>query len=181
MSDDPNLPHAAAVGDDDRPSAIADLLAGAVWFVVAIAIAIAAWRMDRLEHLQVSIYSAPGLVPGILGLSIAFMALLLMVRAIRGGAFRQLGLPRLRLADHWRLGLTLFLCLVFSVGLIGRGLPFWLAAAIFVSTFIFVFQFEDRRDDGTLLRGGAIAIANGLISGLAIHYLFQDLFLVRLP
>jgi hypothetical protein len=65
--------------------------------------------------------------------------------------------------------------------LVGHGLPFWLAAAIFVTLFVLIFQFEERRRAGTLLRGTAFAVAYGLISGLAIHHLFQDVFLVRLP
>ena len=50
-----------------------------------------------------------------------------------------------------------------------------------VAVTVFVFQFADRRRDGTLLRGAVFAIIFGLISGLVIHYAFQDLFLVRLP
>ena len=67
------------------------------------------------------------------------------------------------------------------LGLVGRGLPFWLAAALFVAVFVFIFQFEERRQAGTILRGAAFAAVYGLIVGLAIHYLFQDVFLVRLP
>ena len=46
---------------------------------------------------------------------------------------------------------------------------------------MFVFQFPERRRESTLARGAIFAMAFGLIAGFAIHYLFQDLFLVRLP
>jgi hypothetical protein len=44
-----------------------------------------------------------------------------------------------------------------------------------------VFQFEDRRKNGQLVRGVAFALFFGAVSGLAIHYVFQDVFLVRVP
>ncbi|MBI5911336.1 MAG: tripartite tricarboxylate transporter TctB family protein [Betaproteobacteria bacterium] len=165
----------------EKPTPFADLLTGAVWFVVAAAIAIGAWQMDRLEHLKISIYTVPGLVPGALGLCIALMAILLMVRALRAGALAHIDLPQVRIADDWRLIVALILCLVFAIGLVGHGLPLWLAATIFVALFVFIYQYEERKAAGTLTRGAILALVAGLVSGLAIHHLFQDLFLVRLP
>ena len=167
--------------EDEKPSPFADLLTGAVWLALAAAIVIGAWQMDRLSHLQASIYTAPGLVPGLLGCSIGFMAILLMARAVRAGALAQAAWPRVNIADHWRLIAILVLSLGYAIGLIGHGVVFWLASAIYVAVTVFIFQFADRRRDGTLIRGGVIAIAFGIISGLVIHYAFQDLFLVRLP
>ncbi len=188
--------------DDEKPSPFADLVTGAAWLAVSIGIIIGAWRMDRLEHLAATIYTVPGLVPGLLGAALALMSLLLILRGVRGGALRalpgkvdpgfpkgnaaniesrQAQWPRIRLVDHWRLIAALALALAFSVGLLGRGLPFWLAAALYVAAMVFVFQYEDRRRDGTLLRGAAFAAVFGAISGLVVHFAFQDIFLVRLP
>lgn len=167
--------------DTEKPSPLADLVAGAGFLALAAAIVIGAWRMDRFQHLQASIYMAPGLVPALLGGSIGFMAILLMTRAVRAGALAQAAWPRVKITDHWRLIAILVLSLGFAVGLIGRGSPFWLASALYVTVTVFVFQFADRRRNGTLLRGAIFAIAFGVISGLVIHYSFQDLFLVRLP
>lgn len=167
--------------EDEKPSPFADLLTGAVWLALAAAIVIGAWRMDRFQHLQASIYMAPGLVPALLGGSIGFMAILLVLRAVRAGALAQAAWPKVRLADYWRLTAILALSLTYAIGLIGRGLPFWLASAIYVTVTVFVFQFADRRRNGTLPRGAIFAIVFGIISGLIIHYSFRDLFLVRLP
>ena len=79
--------------EDEKPSPFADLLTGAVWLALAAAIVIGAWQMDRLTHLQASIYTVPGLVPGLLGCSIGFMAILLMARAVRAGALAQAAWP----------------------------------------------------------------------------------------
>ncbi|RKE72211.1 tripartite tricarboxylate transporter TctB family protein [Pseudorhodoplanes sinuspersici] len=137
--------------------------------------------MDRLEHLKVSTYTAPGVVPGLLGIAIAIMGILLIVRSLRAGALAQMQIPALNPLEHWRLLTALALCLAFSLGLLGSGLPFWLAAAIFIAVFVFIFQFEDRKRAGTILRGAAVAIVFALICGGTIHYIFQELFLVRLP
>lgn len=167
--------------DDEKPSPFADLVTGAAWLAVSIGIIIGAWRMDRLEHLAATIYTVPGLVPGLLGAALALMSLLLILRGVRGGGLAQARWPRIRLLDHWRLIAALGLALAFAVGLLGRGLPFWLAAALYVAAMVFVFQYEDRRRDGTLLRGAAFAAVFGVISGLVVHFAFQDIFLVRLP
>lgn len=167
--------------EDRKPSPFADLISGGVWLALAIGIMVVSWNMDRLAHLQATIYTAPGLVPGLLGLAIAIMGALLILRAIRAGAITQIHRPAFNPRQNWRLVVALALCLTFALGLLGSGLPFWLAAAIFIAAFVIVFQFEDRKAAGTLLRGAAFAVAFGLICGGAIHYVFQDLFLVRLP
>jgi len=167
--------------EDQKPTPFADFLSGCLWLVLAIGIVIGSWTMDRLTHLQATAYTAPGLVPGLLGLAIAIMGLLLIMRSLRAGALAQAQLPTFNPREHWRLLTALALCLTFSIGLIGSGLPFWLAAAIFIAVFVFVFQFEERKRAGTILRGAFVAIVFGLICGGAIHYIFQELFLVRLP
>lgn len=167
--------------EDEKPSAFADLLAGAAWLLLAVAIIAGSWQMDRLTHLQATIYTMPGLVPGLLGTAIGIASIILIVRALKAGALTDVRWPRIHLAEHWRLIAVLVLCLGYAVGLVARGMPFWLASAIFTAVFIFVFQFADRRRDGALPRGALVAVTVGLVSGLVIHYAFQDLFLVRLP
>lgn len=167
--------------EDQKPSPFADLISGGIWLALAIGIVILSLKMDRLTHLQASIYTAPGLVPGLLGLALAIMGMLLILRSVRAGAIAQAQFPAFNPRDHWRLFTALALCLTFALGLLGSGLPFWLAAAIFVAVFIFIFQFSERKASGTLVRGAAFAALFGLICGGVVHYTFQDLFLVRLP
>jgi hypothetical protein len=167
--------------ENEKPSPFADLISGCVWVALAAGIMILSWKMDRLAHLQVSIYTAPGIVPGLLGGALAIMGLLLILRSVRAGAIAEAHVPRFGFRDNWRILTALALCLTFALGLVGSGLPFWLAAGIFIAAFVFVFQFEDRKAAGTLARGAAFAALFGLMCGGAIHYVFQDLFLVRLP
>jgi hypothetical protein len=78
---------------------------------------------------------------------------------------------------------VLGLCLTFGVVLVGHGLPFWLAAAIFVTVAILSLQAKQRRSSGQKLSLRMIitAAAVGVGAGLAITAVFQELFLVRLP
>jgi hypothetical protein len=62
-------------------------------------------------------------------------------------------------------------------------LPFWLAAAIFVTVAILSLQAQQRRSAGQKLSLRVIVTtaAIGLGAGFAITIVFQELFLVRLP
>lgn len=167
--------------DDEKPSPFADLLTGAAWFVLAAAIVIGSWRMDRLEHLGATLYTLPGLVPGMLGAIIGLMAVILMLRSLSAGALAGARTWQFHIADHWRLFVVLVLGLIYAVGFVGHGLPFWLVSALFVTLLVFIFQFAERRANGTLARGAVFAAGFGIVAGLVIHYGFQDIFLVRVP
>jgi hypothetical protein len=164
-----------------KAPASGDFAFGVVWIVLAVAIVIGAWRMDRLEHLQASIYSAPGLVPGLIGVTLGILGTALLFRAVRAGALADRRLPRIDWRRHGRLAVASVLCLAFALLVVGRGPPFWLGAAGFVAVTVVAFQLPDRLRERTLLRGIAFALLFGLGAGLAIQYVFQDLFLVRLP
>ncbi len=139
--------------------------------------------MDRLEQQDVNPYTVPGLLPGLLGLALIFFGVLLLLRAWQQGALdpRVPRETRMSAAEKKRLLIVLGLCLSFGIGLVGHGLPFWLAAAIFVSTTISILQYPQRRADNQVVRGIAAAIAIGLGAGFAITLVFQEFFLVRLP
>ena len=90
---------------------------------------IGSWRMDRLEHMHINPYTAPGLVPGMLGAFIALFGLVMAIRAVRAGALHG-GAAQRRRADlqRPRRDCRAALCLAFAAGLVGHGPPFWLAA-----------------------------------------------------
>jgi len=168
--------------EDEKPSPRADLWSALVWIVLGLSIAWGGWTMDRLAYLGVTFYTIPGLVPLLLGLSIAFMGAILLLRSMRAGALTPSGAGTpVKLADNWRILTMLPLCLIFVIGLIGQGVEFQISAAIFIAAFVIIFEFEERRAAGQTLRGIAVAVAYGAIAGLAIQYVFEDLFLLRLP
>jgi len=166
---------------EEKPSPRTDFWSGLVWITLGLAIAWGSWAMGRLEHLQASIYTVPGVLPGILGIAIAFMGAVLLGRAWRAGALLPQSRRSFVLRDHWRLAFSLALSLLYALVVVASALPFWLVTALYVAVFVFVFQYEERRAKGQMPRGIIVAVVHGLLSGLVIQYVFEDLFLVRLP
>jgi hypothetical protein len=80
-----------------------------------------------------------------------------------------------------RFAIITALCVVFGVGLVGHGLPFWAAASLYVATTSATLQYPQRKAAGQVARGIVVAIVIGLCAGWAITLVFQDIFLVRLP
>jgi hypothetical protein len=171
----------------DHRMARADLVTGAVLFALSVAVVTGAWTMDRLELRHIHPLSAPGLLPGLLGLALAVTSLMLISKA--AGAVRK-PLPAAEPAAgeaeapdpgaRMRMFGAMALCLVYTLGLVGR-MPFWLATAIFVTAFIIVFEWERVRTPARRAVGLGWALFLGIATGLSVSYVFSDLFLVRLP
>jgi hypothetical protein len=70
---------------------------------------------------------------------------------------------------------------VYALLLVGRGLPFWLGTAMFVTTFVFLFQYTQRKAAGKMVRGFVVALACGVLTAAIVTLLFEQLFYVRLP
>jgi hypothetical protein len=159
----------------------ADLHDSVGWVAFGIAILIGSLEMDRLESQDVNPYTVPGLLPGLLGIAMMLLGGLLALRSWRRGvtASPAPAGPGTR----GRLALVLGLCLTCGLLLVGHGLPFWLAAALFVSAAIVSLQHAQRRAAGQHRTWRALLVAGaiGLGAGLAITAVFQEIFLVRLP
>ena len=168
-----------------RLAARAELSQALGWAVLGAAVLIASLRMDRLQSQDINPYTVPGLLPGLLGVVMLLLAGLLALRSWRRGA---LAADRSQVAPFdgataRRIVLVLVLCLTFGIVLVGHGLPFWLAAALFVGVAIVSLQQPLRRAAGRALgvRDVLFAVTVGLGAGGAITLIFQQLFLVRLP
>lgn len=148
---------------------------GLGWVALGAAITLGAWRMDRLESLNIEPWSAPGLVPGVLGLLIVVFGLAMLVSpAVAANSDPPESVP-------WgRLSAILALTALFVFGVLGR-LSFIPAAAALMFVWMLMLgvasspagQPRLRR----LLRPALIAV----VAALVIGHLFQDVFLVRLP
>ena len=154
-----------------------DALFGAGWIAFGAAVLAVAWRMDRLESQNINPWSAPGLVPGVLGALMMFFGAALALRPVPANAGDA---PATSASRIW---LALALCVGFAGGLLGHGLPFWLTAAGFLFVAIFAFRWLDR-DPGAPARLGTLALTCALIAitaSAAVSLLFQEVFLIRLP
>ena len=162
----------------------AELLQSLGWMAGGLAILAASIRMDRLESQNINPYTVPGLLPGLLGLMMCLLGALLCIRSWRrGGRHRKPDAPRATTGEKVRIITVIALCVVFDVVLVGHGLPYWLAAWIFVSGSILILQYPIRLAEGKPLGMWDVtkSLAVGLGAGLIITVVFQELFLVRLP
>jgi Tripartite tricarboxylate transporter TctB family len=162
-------------------SARRDFAEGLGWLAFGFAVLIGSLAMARLQDQGVPPYAAPGLLPGLLGIVLILFGGLLALRGWRSRG-RSAASARGDRAGSWRLALVLALCLVFGLGLVGHGLPFWAASALFVASAILVLQKEDKASAARRVpRRVAYAVVIGLGAGVGVTLLFQGLFLVRLP
>ena len=126
---------------DVEVSPRADLWSALVWVAFGAVVGVASWRMDRLENLHINKYEIPGLVPGLLGAAIVLLGVLLALRSIARGALRMAPQASTeKRGSRIYTGIVLGAMLLYSVVLVGHGLPFWLVTAVFVSAFIFFFD-----------------------------------------
>jgi hypothetical protein len=177
----PASAHGHVAGDQVTPRS--DFIASIAWMVLGAAIAVMSYNMDRLENQDVPPYAVPGLLPFFLGLAFIFFGGLMLIRSWQRGALARGAhlAPGMTAAERKRFLLVLALCLAFAILLVGHGLPFWLAATVFVSATILVLQWQQRKAAGQLLRGFAISVVIGLGAGFGVTLVFQYIFLVTLP
>jgi hypothetical protein len=179
-------PSSASHGEEVPVSLRTDFLSALGWMALGIAILIGSITMDRLKNQDINPYTIPGLLPGLLGIAMIILGALLAARSWRPGLLASHAAaenPSDRGTERKQLLLVLGLCIGFGVVLVGHGLPFWLAAAIFVTIAILSLQARQRKAAGEKLslRTFVKTAAIGLGAGLAITIVFQELFLVRLP
>lgn len=153
-------------------AARSDLAGGAGWMAFGLAILVASWRMDRFEAMGATSYTAPGLVPGLFGLALVLLGGLLAWRGwrARGGAQARAE-PLL----NGRIALMLLLTLGYAAGMVGR-MPFTLGTGLFVALFCALFV-----DAGSMPRRLLAATVAGVLTSVVIVFVFERIFLVRLP
>lgn len=174
-------------GGDGLQPPRSDLRDAVAWIVFGLVVLVASIRMDRLEQQNINPYTIPGLLPGLLGLAMMLLGGVLAVRSLRRGALSQPDAPAA--ADQnersalRRTGITILLCVGYSAVLVGHGLPFWLASAIYVTASILIYQRIANKPAERRLTARSVikALVIGLASSLITHIVFQEFFLVRLP
>lgn len=160
----------------------ADFITALALVALGLAVAYFSWTMDRLEVRRIHPATIPGLVPLILGLALTLCGGLLAIRSWRlltPGS----GAALLRVLVSWtylRVFVILALALVFTLGLMGR-LPFWLAAGLFIFAFIVLFETVMADEPKPLVRTVIWALSIAILGGGGVYYVFERIFLVRLP
>ena len=161
-----------------------DLIGGLIWTGFGCLVAVLAWQMDRMTQQGATLHTAPGLWPGIVGALLALLGGTLVFRSWQRA--QRIGwdaaLPDdTNYAPIGSFALAAAMFFVYALLLVGRGLPFWLGTALFVTAFVFLFQYAERKVQGKTIRGIVVALACGVLTAAAVQYVFEDLFYVRLP
>lgn len=192
-TDTPSIPEPAEDhgGGHEKAAAPprADLKDAIGWVLLGIATLVGSVTMDRLEQQNINPYTAPGLLPGLLGLALILLGAMMAVRSWRRGALapqRSEAPPAASTLEREQLRRVLVaigLCLGYAVVLVGHGIPFWLASSVYVTGSILVFQRlsrdpAERRLDA---RAWIKALAIGVGISVLIWLVFEQVFLVRLP
>jgi len=161
-----------------------DFYTSLVLIILGIIVLVESLRMPRLENLGINPYTVPGIVPGFLGAIIALLGLLMMVRSRRVRKHvtdaEDSGPTQLKSESTRRLGLTLLLTLGYAAFLVGT-LPFWLATLIFVFLFITIFEWQAEATSAQRTRSLGIALLQAVLVAAAVTFVFERVFLVRLP
>ncbi len=159
----------------------ADLYTAPILFVLGAAATLGGYTMDRLEVRQIHPASIPGLVPMILGACLMIASVVLFVQARRSLATGRGRETRGGAAGSTRdLVVTALTGVVYALVLVGN-LPFSLATALFVTSFVLIFEADLSRGRAHLVRVAGVAAGIGVAVAAAVSLLFRYAFLVRLP
>ena len=177
-----------------------------MWAAFGVVVLVASWRVDRLENLHINPWSIPGLLPGIIGALMIVLAAVLALRAPRVFAAAAAAAAPDATADDPAAGTgsmaarddvtatppegaggmlravaAAIPCVLFALLGPATGLPFAVDAAVYVAVFIALFSWPRWRAEGRIARRLLTALAIAVISAAVISWLFESVFLVRLP
>ncbi|MDR2589278.1 MAG: tripartite tricarboxylate transporter TctB family protein [Spirochaetales bacterium] len=168
----------------EKSMARSDFYTGIALIAFGLAVTVMALQMPPVTERGQSPYSAPGLLPALLGGVIIVLSAVMFVRAVRklrgeftlsrGGVknfFAETGTRR--------MSLTIFLCLAYVLSL-GR-IFFPLATFLFVFIFVLVFEYEKAVPVRAQKKKFALAALLAGITSAAVTGVFQYIFLVNLP
>lgn len=154
-------------------SSRSDLWGGFCWVAVGAFILMESIKMERFDNMGATLYTYPGFVPGIISCVIVLLGLFMILRGIQNKVASD---PNAETLFNRRFAISLACMLVFSLVLLAHA-HFLVATALFVGVFTFLFANEET----PLLKRLISASINGVISSCVVFFLFQEVFLVRLP
>jgi hypothetical protein len=158
-----------------------ELLNAGVFGTLGAVILAASWRMDRLADRGIDGWSVPGLTPGVVG---ALMILLSLALAWKARSASDAPVPDDKAAAPGSARRTLaavVLCVLFAGITLGHGLPFVVEGAVFIFVFTALFSWHEWRVERRICRGLAQTLAVAVLASAFISWLFESMFLVRLP
>ncbi|MGI9536398.1 MAG: tripartite tricarboxylate transporter TctB family protein [Desulfocapsaceae bacterium] len=161
-----------------------DFITSIVLIVFSISVIVSSYTMPRLERRGIDPFSAPGVVPGMIGLILLCLALILFVRSVRRGGYLLFSQPVDPQSGHrgaaQRVTLTLVISLIYAIGLLGR-IDYTLATLLYIFSFIFLFEYRWGLPFKSQKKVVVFALLQALVAAVLISLVFRKLFLVDLP
>lgn len=162
----------------------ADFFTSIFLFLLGLIVFIISIRMPTFRELGANPYSAPGIVPGILGVILLFMGAILFIRStIRKGYKIRLSSQGMKLFfknnSIKRFFIALFLS-VFYVILLGK-INYFILTTIYILIFIISFEFTINKSVFFQRKILFFALFEAVLIAASISYIFRYLFLVTLP
>lgn len=162
-----------------------DFLMSNLLILFGIFVIILSSQMPDLANQNASPYSAPGVVPFILGVIFCFLGIVMLIRSIlrKGYLLKITGVE----IKAWfkdlstrRFLMTLLISIGYAMILLGR-MHYLLATGIYM--FLFVFMFEYQKGISLLNQKKTIfmAVLLSVLTSGSIYWVFRYLFLVNLP
>ncbi len=170
---------------DDRQMNKADFVTAIVLIAFSVAVLVLSLQLPRLEHRNINPYTIPGVVPAFLGIVVGILSLVLLIRSVVRGGWR-LDLTRasvggfLKSESAWRLALTIGLCIVYGIVLVGI-MPYWLSTGIFIFVFILAFELKLKEPLAGQWKRILFAFIVAVVTTGVVATMFRYLFLVDLP
>ena len=158
----------------------ADFYTSIILMVFGITVIVMAVRMPVINNQ----YSAPGVLPTILGIIITILSFIVFVRSLirsKGKVGISLASVRELLKDLGvrRIIATTVLCVGYAL-LLGK-IWFPVLTFLFVFSFIVFFEYERKEPFKPQIKKILMAVLVALITSVSIAVVFEEFFFVRLP
>ena len=161
-----------------------DFLTSRVLIAFSLSVIVSSYTMPRLERRGIDPFSAPGVVPGMIGIILLVLALILFIRSVRHGGYLIFRPRSQEESVHrgavLRVGLTLVISLIYAIGFLGR-IDYTIGTLLYIFTFIVLFEYRWGEPFSSQLKTLGYALLQALIAALLITMVFRKLFLVDLP
>lgn len=161
-----------------------DFITSIVLIAFSLSIIISSYTMPRLERRGIDPFSAPGVVPGMVGLILLCLALILFFRSIRNGGYRIFKNESNADITHRgaakRVILTLIISLIYAIGFLGR-FNYLVSTLGYIFCFICLFEYQSGQPFLKQKKMFYLAMIQAVIASVLVTSIFQYLFLVDLP
>jgi len=162
----------------------ADFVTSIVLLAFGITVVFMSVQMPTMADANQSKFSAPGIVPGFIGVMLSLLSLTMLIRSIKRKGMREIvakNATKDLLAQETtsRILKTLVICVVYVL-LLGK-IWFPLPTALFIFAFIIMFEYDFKSALKPQIKKIIVAFIIAAVATALITFVFQSLFLVNLP